>query len=60
MQRVPLQHDGAEYLNLVEVYRPGPDGAKPGSAAAAGKWEQCQPLSNGRSTLAGLSLPAGV
>jgi len=44
-------YDGAEYLSLVEVYKAGPEGAKVGSAAAAGRWEACHPLSNGRSTL---------
>ena len=44
-------YDGAEYLDLVEVYRPGPREAKPGSVSAAGRWERCRSLSSGRSTL---------
>ena len=44
-------YDGAEYLDLVEVYRPGPPEAKPGSVSAAGRWERCRSLSSGRSTL---------
>ena len=42
---------GSEYLDLVEVYRPGPPEAKPGSVSALGRWERCRPLSSGRSTL---------
>ena len=44
-------YDGAEYLDLVEVYSPGPPDAKPGSLAAAGSWRKCKPLSAGRSTM---------
>jgi len=44
-------YDGQEYLDLVEVYRPGPPEAKPGSVSAAGRWERCRSLSSGRSTL---------
>lgn len=39
--------------------RPYSTGAKPGSSAAAGRWDQCHPLSNGRSTL-GLAACAGT
>ena len=44
-------YDGAEYLDLVEMYTPGLEGAKQGSAAAAGRWDACRSLSNGRSTM---------
>ena len=44
-------YDGAEYLDLVEAFTPGPPDAKPGSLAAAGSWTKCTPLSAGRSTM---------
>ena len=44
-------YDGAEYLDLVEAFAPGPPDAKPNSLAAAGSWTKCAPLSAGRSTM---------